>query len=194
MLVWLARVTGLSAAPGMRGGAEDASGDVWLQEAAGGPLHRLTRDGGYSWPVFSADDLQVIAIRGGDLWALPVDGAPPVKLASAPEGLVSLVGSGPDGLVVLIADKIGTFSPETGAFSPFEPTSQEERNEIVRLRSPARSYSDRRLNLSERNGVVVVESAGRRREIVGDGAAAMQPSASHTLDRIVFITPSAAPS
>ncbi len=175
----------------MRGGTEDASGDVWLQETTGGPLRRLTLDGGYSWPVFSADDLQVIAIRGSDLWGLPIDGAPPVKLAPAPEGLASLVGSGPEGLVVLIADKIGIFSPETGAFSPFEPTWQEDRNEIARLRSPARSYGDR-LTLSERNGVVVVESGGRRREVVADGAAAMQPSASHTLDRIVFITPSAA--
>jgi hypothetical protein len=188
-LTWLAQVSGLSAtSSGLRGTDGDYEGDIWEQPVGGGTLRRLTSEGGYSWPVFSPDDRQVIALRGGDLWSLPANGGRPSKLARGPAGVVSLVGSGPDGLVMLTTEAIGILSLKSAVFSPFQPASPEDRTDIARMRSPARSYDHGQLTVSERMGVVLVDRGGQIREVASEHAASRQPSVSHDLKRLVFVS------
>jgi hypothetical protein len=184
---WLAQVAGISAVSGVRGGGSGDQGDIWDQPVGGGALRRLTSEGGYSWPVFSVDDRNIIALRGGDLVSLAAGGGKPVKLAHTRMDLAALIGSGPLGLVVLTTDQVGTFSPESGTFSPFAPGTQEDRDNIARLHSPGRSYHEGQLTLSERDGVITITTGGKTREIATEGVASLQPSASHDLKRVVFI-------
>jgi hypothetical protein len=187
-LAWLAQVTGLSAtSSGLRGGKGNERGEVWVQSRAGGAPRQLTAEGGFSWPVFSADDRQVIALRGGEPWAIPADGGQPVQLAQPRVEIVSLVGSGRDGLVVLTADRIGILDVRSGEFSPFEPATQEDRDEIAMLRAPGHSYDQGRLTVAERNGVLVVTEGDKIREMAFKGTASWQPSASHDRSLITFI-------
>jgi hypothetical protein len=118
---------------------------------------------------------------------VPTGGAEAVKLAHTHPELVALAGSGPQGLVILTMDQVGTFSPESGSFIPFAPATQEDRDNMARLRSPGRSYHNDEIVVSERNGVISVASGGVRREIATEGVASLQPSVSHDLKRIVFI-------
>jgi hypothetical protein len=116
-LEWLARVSGLSAtSSGLRSLAVNHQGDVWSEPIEGGARQRLTFEGGYSWPVFSSDDRRVIALRGGDLWSAALNGGNPVKLAHTLAGIASLLGSGPDGIVVLTEEQIGTSRPTPACF------------------------------------------------------------------------------
>ncbi len=148
---------------------------------------KLTPEGGFSWPVFSADDQQVIALRDGQLWAIPIRGGEMVRLAHPRVEVVSLVGSGRDGLVVLTADQIGMLDIRSGDFSPFEPTFEEERDEIAMLRAPSRSYGQGQLTVAERNGVLEVTQKGKVRKMAYKGTASWQPSVSHDGSEIAFI-------
>lgn len=185
-LAWLAQWTGVTASSGaLRGGADVHRGEVWVQPLAGGEPYRLA-ESGFSWPVFARDDRQVFALRDGAIWSIPGDGGPPVLLVQPRDRVVGLVGSG-EGLVVLTTDQIGTLDVGSGEISPFVPATQEERDEITRLRSAGRAYAGGRLQVAERNGVLVVNQAGRIRELAFPGSASWQPSASHDRSRIVFV-------
>jgi hypothetical protein len=63
----LLRITGISAMPATTKGppGELLGGDLWLASLDGGSRLRLTRDGGYRSPVFSADSGAVLALREG---------------------------------------------------------------------------------------------------------------------------------
>jgi hypothetical protein len=187
-LEWLARVSGLSAtSSGLRGLAVDHQGDVWSEPIEGGARQRLTFEGGYSWPIFSSDDRSVIALRGGDLWSAALNGGKPVKLAHTLAGITSLLGSGPEGIVVLTEEQIGTFSPDSGLFSPFPPASKEESDMIDRLRAPIRSYDNGQLTVSSRSGAILIENRGQKREIALENASVWEPSVSHDGKRLIYI-------
>lgn len=186
-LVWLAQVSGLSAtSSGLRGFEAHHQGDVWIGPVEGVARRPLTSDGGYSWPVFSADDQSVMALRGGDLWSVPLNGGSPGKLAHTLAGITILLGSGAEGVVVLTADRIGTFSPGSGVFTPF-PASPEDLDTINRLRAPVRSYDNGQLTVSEKRAGILIVNRGQEREITSEGAALSQPSVSHDRKSLVYV-------
>ncbi len=51
-----------------------AEGDIWVGWADQAGSQRLTFEGGWSWPVFAVSDKEIIALREGELWSLPVAG------------------------------------------------------------------------------------------------------------------------
>ena len=89
--------------------------------------------------------------------------------------------------MILTLDQVGAFSPESGTFTPFVPRTQADRDNIARLRSPGRSYSNGDIVVSERDGVISITIRGTKREIAAEGIASLQPSISHDLKRIIFI-------
>ncbi len=188
---WLGQAVGLTSTSSERGSDHIDSGDVWLQSIEGGALHRLTFEGGYTSPVFAPDDQSVLVLREGQLWRIPTRGGKPMQLDQAPAGVESLLGSSADGVVVLTADQIGTYSLKTRAFSPFQPVNRAEREAIAMMHSSGRAYGRGRPTLFERNGVVVVINAGHSREIAAgdsDGIGSWsQPSASHDFLWIVMV-------
>jgi hypothetical protein len=187
-LIWLAQVSGLSAtSSGLRALNVDHQGDIWSEPITGGARQRLTFEGAYSWPIFSSDDRSVIALHGSDLWSTPLNGGSPVKLAHTLPGITSLLGSGPEGIVVLTADQIGTFLPDSGLFTPFPPASQEDRETIDRLRAPIRSYDQGQLTVSSKSGAILIDNHGQKRKLAPENATVWQPSVSHDGKRLVYI-------
>lgn len=187
-LIWLARVSGLSAtSSGLKGDEEIRQGDVWTEPIAGGARQRLTFEGGYSWPVFSSGGESVIALRGGELWSIAMNGGSPVQLAHTMSGIASLLGDGPEGLVVLTVDKVGTFLPATGVFSPFPAKSKEDLDEINRLRLPERSYGNGQIVVKGIQGVIQIVNKGQEREIAPEKAKVWQPSVLNDGKRLVYI-------
>ena len=126
-------------------------------------------------------------MRGQDLWSVPLNGGRPVKLAHTLEGITSLLGSGPEGIVLLTAEQIGTFLPDSGRFTPFPPIAQEDRDTIDRLRAPIRSYDHGKLTVSSNSGAILIENHGQKREIAPESASVWQPSVSHDGKQLVYI-------
>jgi hypothetical protein len=188
-LIWLARVSGLSAnSSGLKGDGGKDHGDIWIEPVTGGARSRLTFEGGYSWPIFSPDDKAIIALRADDLWSAPITGGNPARLIHAPAGTTALVACGPDGIVLLTDQQIGTLAPGSGQFSPFRPTSKEDRDAIDGLRAPVRSYANGELTVSEINGRIQVERKGRdRREVAPQNALVAEPSVSHDGQWLVYV-------
>jgi hypothetical protein len=93
------RITGISAMPPTTKGlpGELLGGDLWMASVDGGSRLRLTRDGGYRSPVFSADGGAVLALREGKVVRVSTAGflATPEPLFQVP-GIVRLVGSDPE--------------------------------------------------------------------------------------------------
>jgi hypothetical protein len=193
-LTWLAQVTGVTASSGaLRGDSSVQRGEVWVQPLSGGEPYRLAAEEGFSWPVFAVDDRQVLVLRDGAIWSIPADAGPPVLLVHPQAKIVGLVGSGAEGLVVLTTDQVGTLDVHSGEITPFTPTSEEDRDEIARLRSAGRAYDEGRLQVAERDGLLIVTEGGRIRELAFPGVASWQPSVSHDRSRIVFIRTIVAP-
>jgi hypothetical protein len=79
------RIAGVSATPAaLRGDDPVLNGDIWLVASAPGPApQRLTR-GGYHSPVFDSQGINVVALRGEDLYRIPTGGELPIKITSLP--------------------------------------------------------------------------------------------------------------
>jgi hypothetical protein len=108
------RITGISAMPTTRKGSPGdlAGGDLWLTSLDGGSRLRLTRDGGYRSPVFSADGSAVLALHAGIVVRVSTAGFLDMSepLFQVP-GVVRLVGSDPESpeqVVVLSRPPEGT--------------------------------------------------------------------------------------
>jgi hypothetical protein len=188
--LWLAQVSGLTAtSSGLKGIEVTHQGDIWTEPIDGGSRQKLTSDGSYSWPVFSPDDRSVIALRSGALWSVPSGGqSAPVRLNRSLPGITNVLGSGPEGIVVLTADQVGTFSPDSGAFSAFVATSQDERDTINRMRDPVRSYGQGQLTVSERDfGIWIVLPGQKDRTSAPKNATLWQPSVSHDRKSLVYV-------
>jgi hypothetical protein len=186
-LKWLARITGISATSGsLKGDLIQLTGDIWISRIGRAGAQRLTFRGGYSWPVFSAEDKTIIAVGADQLWSIPVDGGEPAKLPQSPSGIVGLVGTGPDGIVVFTEKVIGLFVPGTGSFIPFTPATKEEQEAVARMRLPARSYGNE-LTVKQVGTGIVIEKSGKTDEITPDGEREGEPSVSHDRAHIVYI-------
>jgi len=163
-LQWLVRVTGLSAtSASFKGGTAEVAGDIWVGrvDQAGG--QRLTFEGGWSWPVFAASDEEIVAVREGVLWSIPVNGGDPVKLPHSLKGVKGLLGAGIDGVVVFTDSQIGLFQPDSGSLVAFEAGSAEDQANMARAQRP------------------------REMDLKVDGEKAVEPSVSHDGKRIVYI-------
>jgi hypothetical protein len=183
---WLARVTGISAtSSGLRGLRMEFAGDIWLAhiESEGG--QRLTFDGSYSWPVFSRDDQAIIAIRGGELWSIPLDGVEPAKFLHSPHGVTALLGTGLSGIVVFIGDEVALFKPESGGLLPFKTTTQEDRDAIARMQEPIRSYGE--ITVSENGAAIDVVLNRQTHQLTAPDERLGEPSVSHDHKLIVYI-------
>jgi hypothetical protein len=108
------RITGISAMPPTTKGppGDLIGGDLWLTSLDGASRLRLTRDGGYRSPVFSADGGAVLALHAGIVVRVSTAGFldTPEPLFQVP-GVVRLVGSDPEApeqVVVLSRPAAGT--------------------------------------------------------------------------------------
>jgi hypothetical protein len=103
------------------------------------------------------------------------------------KGIENLVGSGPEGIVVLTKDQIGTFSVDVEVFSAFATTSKEDLEAMNWLRSPIGSYDDGQLVVSEDRNTVYIARAGQKREVAPEKAAVWQPSVSNDRKSLVYV-------
>lgn len=73
---WALRFLGISANPSsMKGPNDDPSpGNLWMTGLSGQRPVALTTDGGYQWPVFEPNGKAVIAMRGGAIVRVPLNG------------------------------------------------------------------------------------------------------------------------
>jgi len=90
--------------------------------------------------------------------------------------------------VALTADQVGTFSPDSGAFSPFSATSQDDRDTVDRMRFPVRSYDNGQLTVSEKDfGILIVRPGHEDRQSAPQSASLWQPSVSHDRKSLVYV-------
>jgi hypothetical protein len=186
-LQWLARITGISAtSSGLKGDRTELVGDLWIARIGQSGGQRLTFEGAYSWPVFSRDDQAIIAVRAGELWSVPVGGGDPAKLSHSPSGLVGVVGTGPDGIVVFTEVEIGLFVSDSASFTPFAPANKEDKDAIARMRLPIRIYGND-LSVAQLGSSIVIEKNGKKTDIEIDGEQVGEPSVSHKRMQIVYV-------
>jgi hypothetical protein len=120
------------------------------------------------------------------LWSVPIGGGNPIKLAHTLPGITNLVASGAEGVVVLTGQQIGTFSADSGLFSPFVPGSKEDADGVNIMREPIRSYDSGQITVSEIQASIRIDSRGQKREVAPDEAAVWQPSVSHDRKSLVY--------
>jgi len=207
----LLRVSGVSATPSsLRGEDRVASGDIWwvtvMQKAV---PQRITRGGEYNSPVFDSKGENILALRGGDLYRVPVDGDPPIKLHNL-TGVSKLVGlsrDDPDELLVIAQDaqhlpSAAFLSIQAGTLFriPHNPLSNEDKVMLAHLAGWERDYGDTRVytekNEKEGAGGTTIEFSdvyvkrGSDAPINlsnGNSISSSQPSLSADGQRVVFI-------
>jgi hypothetical protein len=207
------RIAGVSATPAaLRGEDSVASGDIWLVMVAPKSLPlRLTRGGGYHSPVFDSRGVNVLALRGEDLYRISLGGDPPVRIFGL-VGVNKLVGASlddPDQLLVLGQDSqrllfAAMVSTSAGTLTrvPHNPLSRDDEVMLGQLAGWERSYGNTRLytekNEKEGPGGSPIEftdiylkrgTAPPINLTSGSGASSCQPSLSADGRRVVFIRP-----
>jgi hypothetical protein len=207
----LLRISGVSATPSsLRGEDRVASGDIWwVMVTRKTAPQRITRGGEYNSPVFDSKGENILALRGGDLYRVPVDGDPPIKLHSL-TGVSKLVGvsrDDPDQLLVIAQDaqhlpSAAFLSIRAGTLVriPHNPLSNEDKVMLAHLTGWERDYGNTRLytEKNEKEGVggtiiefsdVYVKRAGDPPINLtnGNSVSSSQPSLSADGQRVVFI-------
>jgi len=205
------RIAGVSSNPtALRGGEKTSSGDVWIAPAVAKPvLQRLTRDGGFSSPVFDARDQSVFVLKGGDLYRVPLEGGSPARVHSLPAvtKLVGISRDDPDQLLVLAKSAqsgsgVALMSVKTGALTavPFNARSNEDQMMLAHLAGWERVFGDVRLYCEDEEKEAAGGSTIRFTDVYlkrgsdppinltnGDGISSCQPSLSTDGKRVVFI-------
>ena len=110
----------------------------------------------------------------------------PAELPHSPSGIVGIVGTGPDGIVLFTKTEIGVFAPDSGTFTPFVPARQEDRDAIARMRLPVRSYGND-FTVRQLGTDIMIEKNGIKGEIAAEGDRFGQPSVSHDRKHIVYV-------
>jgi hypothetical protein len=205
------RFTGVSATPrSLRGGENVASGDVWVVAAAVGSIpERLTRDRGYNSPVFDSRDQNILALKAGDLYRIPLHEDSPARIRPVP-GVGKLVGisrDDPDQLLVLMKEAGGSFgvavlSIKTGAMTaiPHDAHSDQDETMLSHLAGWERVFGDVRLSCEDEEkdapggrtirftDVYLRRGSDRPIDLTnGNGVSSCQPSLSGDGKRVVFI-------
>lgn len=149
------RIAGVSATPSsLRGEEKLVSGDIWVIAAAPNSMpQRLTRDGAYTSPVFDRKEPSILALKGGDLYRVPLTGEAPTKVRSLTSvtKLVGFSSDDPDQLLVLTKEPggrvgVALLSVHTGAITaiPYNPESKEDDKMLAHLASWERVFGDHR--------------------------------------------------
>jgi hypothetical protein len=150
------RIAGVSATPAsLRGEDRVACGDVWWTTAGQDPVaHRLTNGGGYCSPVFDSSGQNILALKSGKLYRIPLDGKPSIELQSL-GGVTKLVGinrDDPDELLVVGRDAehlpfAAIVSVKTGSINrvPYDPNSSEDKVMLAHLSGWERVYGNTRV-------------------------------------------------
>ena len=90
--------------------------------------------------------------------------------------------------VLLTSGEIGIFSPETGAFSAFQPATKEDRDAIEGMRFQDRTYTDPgKVRVYATEGRVTIESNAQSRDIPAGPDHLGQPSVSHDRQRLAYV-------
>ena len=199
---------GISATPSQMKAPDALTvGDIWIADAGRNARAPLTRDGGYSWPVFDPGGERILALRGSDVLEIPLAGGPARRLASA-AGITKLIGfdrARPGQVLVLRADpnaEIAVLSLADGQVTaiPYDPRSSEAGTYLAHLRAEERAYGDTVLyvrqqtrnevtgDVLEWSDVFVKEGDKRPRNISQcEGANCRQPSLSADGGSIAFV-------
>jgi hypothetical protein len=205
------RIAGVSATPSsLRGEEKPASGDIWVTAAAPDSVaQRLTREGGYTSPVFDFKQPSILALKGGDLYRVPLQGEAPAKVRSL-TGVIKLVGvsrDDADQLLVLTKEPIGgssaaLLSIHTGALTAIahDPQSKEDEMMLAHLAGWERVFGDVRLYCEDNEQEGAGGSTIRFTDVYlkrgneapinltnGKGVSSCQPSLSPDGKRVVFI-------
>lgn len=205
------RIAGVSATPSsLRGEEKSISGDIWVTAAALGSVpQRLTRDGGYTSPVFDPKEPSILALKGGDLYRVSLKDQTPAKVRSL-TGVTKLVGislDDPDQLLVLTKESGGSraaalLSIRTGAMNaiPINPQSQEDEKMLAHLAGWERDFGDVRLYCEENEEEGVGGSTIKFTDVYlrrgnehpsnltnGKGLSSCQPSLSSDGKQVVFV-------
>jgi hypothetical protein len=205
------RIAGVSATPSsLRGEDQAIEGDIWVAVAAPNAMpQRLTRNGGYSSPVFDSKDQNILALKGGDLYRVSLENDSPSKIRSL-SGVSKLVGTSrddPDQLLVIIKEAPGRLgaallSIQTGAITPIahNPQSNEDEMMLAHLASWERVFGDVRLYCEENEQEGAGGSTIRFTDVYlkrgnappinltnGKGVSSCQPSLSPDGKRVVFV-------
>ena len=205
------RITGVSSTPtALRGEDQVASGDIWLAPAVSNPTpQRLTRDGGYTSPVFDPKDGSILALKADGLYRVPLAGAPAVKILSL-DGVAKLVGfsrENPDELLVLTngagsGPGVALLSIQTGATTaiPYDPKSDKDQAMLAHLAGWERVFDGVRLYCDEQEMDGPGGSTIRFTDVYfqrgneapidlsnGKGVSSCQPYLSTSGDRVAFI-------
>lgn len=150
------RVAGVSATPSsLRSDQKLISGDIWVIAAAPNSMpQRLTRDGAYTSPVFDRKQPNVLALKGVDLYLIPLTGEAPTKIRSLASvtKLVGFTSDDPDQLLVLTKDPggrvgVALLSIHTGTITaiPYDPQSKDDDKMLAHLAGWERAFGDVRL-------------------------------------------------
>ena len=206
------RIAGVSATPSsLRGEEKSISGDIWVTAAALGSVpQRLTRDGGYTSPVFDPQEPSILALKGGDLYRVSLKDQTPARVRSL-TGVTKLVGislDDPDQLLVLRKESgsgsgaAALLSIRTGAIiaMPINPQSQEDKKMLAHLAGWERDFGDVRLYCEDNEEEGVGGSTIRFEDVYlgrgndhpinltnGKGVSSCQPSLSPDGKQVVFI-------
>ena len=196
---------GISATPGAQRGVEaEFSGDIWVAELDTGTRSKLTQEGGYRSPVFTPGDEGILALKGDDLWFVPLSGGEPEKRATLP-GAMKLVGfhkQDKDKLLVLFKGSrgaaVGILSLKDGKVSPV-PYGSEDISTLNHLRGWERVYG----NTTVREKIEHAQEMGQNQEWTDayldrgadsprnisrcKGTNCGQPSLSFDGDKVVYI-------
>ena len=204
------RITGVSATPSQQKAAGDeleAPGEIWLANTTGGSARKLSDGSGFRSPIFTPDNLAVLATNGDTLWRIPVDGGAPRKLHEI-KGLTKLVGfdsSDPDKMLALIetdqTPQAALLSISTGKTTtiPHDSKSPEDRKLLNHLKGWERVYGGTKLYVQSktregRAGTVELNEVFLKKGEAApinvsrnESASSVQPSLSPNGKSVVFI-------
>jgi hypothetical protein len=190
-------------------GDEVVSGELWLANLDSKTTRAITSDAGYRSPVFIPGSNDVLALRGSDVWRVPLGGGEGRKLYSI-DSIIKLVGFGsdaPDKVLVLLRGgaggypQVGLVSVSTGAVTavPYNPNSSQDLQMVENLQGWSRTYGDQYIYVQRQtkqamSGTIewidVFRSVGSGEPLDAsqcDGVNCGQPSLSQDGHMLVFV-------
>lgn len=145
------RITGVAKTPSqLRGGMEEAPGDVWVMTLAQSTHQQLTSGGGYRSPIFLPGNAGLLALKGEAIMHLPrTGGAPTVRhTVTGVQKLVGVQRHHGDTVLILLRREtqpmaVGLLSLRSGAVKLLSVGhSAEDQRRYYHLRGWERVYGE----------------------------------------------------